>query len=138
MALRARRDTGQLGGAELEAEIAKLEARADKLVASHPTYEPNRRLIAHLAKDRHALFTFLRAPGTPVTNHEAERAIRPQVCTRKNWGRNRTQAGAEAAKVLGSVIRTAHQQGLSPTDVLVEIATTDGASCGLDLPGRPP
>jgi len=137
LALRAARDTGQLGGAKLEAEVKRLEERADKLVASRPSHEPNRRLVAHLAKERNALFSFLRAPGVPATNHEAERAIRPQVCTRKNWGGNRTGAGAVAAKVIGSVIRTAAQQGLSPTDVLVEIATTDGARSGLDLAGQP-
>src|SRR5579875_334745 len=137
LALRARRDCAQIGGAELEAEIAKLEARADKLIASRPTHEPNRLLVDHLARERQALFTFLRVPGVPATNHQAERGIRPQVCIRKNWGGNRTDRGAYAAKIIGSVIRTAVQQGLDPTDVLVEIHTSDGTRSGLDIPTGP-
>jgi transposase len=135
LALRAARDCAQVGGEKLEEAIAELEARADRLIASRPTHEPNRLLIGHLARERAALFTFLRTEGVPATNHHAERAIRPQVCIRKNWGGNRSERGAYAAKVLGSVIRTAIQQGLDPTDVLVEITTSDGARSGLDLPG---
>lgn len=139
LALRARRDCAQVGGADLEAEIEALEARADKLIASKPSHEPNRRLLAHLANEREALFTFLRTDGVPATNHHAERAIRPQVCIRKNWGGNRTARGAQAAKVIGSTIVTAAQQGLDPVEVLVEIATSDGTRSGLDLPeGRAP
>lgn len=137
LALRAAADCAQIGGKRLDEAIAALEARADRLIASRPTHEPNRRLIAHLARERHALFTFLRHPAAPATNHNAERAIRPQVCIRKNWGGNRSAAGAEAAKTIGSVIRTATQQGLDPTEVLVHLATTDGAQSGLSIPGRP-
>lgn len=137
LALRARRDCAQIGPEELEAEIAALEERVDKLLGARPTHEPNRVLLAHLGRERQALFTFLRTPGLPATNHEAERGIRPQVCIRKNWGGNRTERGAYAAKVIGSVIRTAVQQGLDPTDVLVEIHTSDGARSGLDIPTGP-
>ena len=134
LALRARRDAAQLAGAALEAEIAGLEARLDKLAGTRVTHEPNRRLLAHLGAERDALFTFLRSPGVPATNHEAERAIRPQVCIRKNWGGSKTARGAYAAKVIGSVIRTAAQQGLDPTEVLVQIVTSDGDRSGLQLP----
>ncbi len=136
LALRARRDAAQIGGAALAGEIERLEARADKLISAKVTYDPNRRLLAHLAKERHALFSFLRADGVPATNHEAERAIRPQVCTRKNWGGNKTDAGANATKVIGSVLRTATQQGIDPIEVLLEIAVSDGARSGLNLPER--
>lgn len=139
LALRARRDTAQIGGRRLQEEIAKLEARADKLLAAKVTHEPNRRLLAHLRNERDALFSFLRHDGVPATNHEAERAIRPQVCMRKNWGGNKSEQGARAAAVLGSVMRTATQQGTNPIDVLVAIATTDGKRCHLDLePGPGP
>jgi hypothetical protein len=53
-------------------------------------------------------------------------------------GGNRSAAGAEAAKVLGSIICTAHQQGPKATDVLIEIATSDGARSGLDVMGSGP
>lgn len=133
LALRARRDAGTIGKRRLSAEINTLEARVDKLLAAKVTHEPNRKLLAHLANERDALFTFLRHPGVPATNHEAERAIRPQVCMRKSWGGNKSDAGARAAAVLGSVLRTSTQQGANPIDILVTIATSDGQLTGLDL-----
>ena len=135
LALRAARDAGEMGGAELEAAIAELDERADRLTGARPTHEPNRRLIAHLARERDALFTFLRQPGVPATNHEAERAIRPEVCARKNWGGNKSERGARAHAVTGSILRSATQQGLDPVEVLMAIATSDGAQHGLHLPG---
>ena len=131
--LRERRDAGEVDEMELAAAIQALEERADKLVAARPTHGPNRKLIAHLGRERDALFSFLRAEGVPATNHEAERAIRPQVCARKNWGGNKSWRGARAASVLGSICRTATQQGVDPLAVLAEIATTDGAHSGLVL-----
>lgn len=133
LALRARRDGAQIGGRRLEAAIAELEARVDKLLAARVVHEPNRRLLAHLRTERDALFTFLRRQGVPATNHEAERAIRPQVCIRKNWGGNKSDAGARAAAILGSVLRTSTQRGANPIDVLMAIATSDGRRNGLDL-----
>lgn len=137
LSLRDARDEGKVAGRRLRKEIKALEERADKLIAAKVTYEPNRRLIAHLRNERQALFTFLTHPGVPATNHEAERAIRPQVVTRKHWGGNKSMDGARASVVLGSVLRTATQQGANPIDVLVGIATSDGAEHGLDLPGGP-
>lgn len=133
LALRARRDGAQIGGRRLEMTIAELEARVDKLLGARVVHEPNRRLLAHLRTERHALFTFLRHQGVPATNHEAERAIRPQVCMRKNWGGNKSEAGARAAAILGSVLRTSTQRGANPIDVLMAIATSDGQRNGLDL-----
>jgi len=134
--LRERRDAGEVGGGELDEAIAALEARADKLLAGRPSHEPNRKLLAHLRNERDALFSFLRHEGVPATNHEAERAIRPQVCARKNWGGNKTWAGARHAAVLGSICRSAIQQGVDPLAVFAEIARSDGRRSGLPrLPG---
>jgi transposase len=136
--LRDAREAGQVQGAELEGAIEDLQRRLDKLLASRPTHEPNRRLLAHLGNERDALLTFLRYEGVPATNHEAERAIRPQVCARKNWGGNKSWQGARSAAVLGSILRSADQQGADPLEVLARIATTDGASSGLPLLARGP
>jgi len=51
LAIRARRDAAQIGGATLDEAIAGLEARADKLIAAPVTNDANRRLLAHLGKD---------------------------------------------------------------------------------------
>lgn len=136
--LRDAREAGQVQGAEMEGAIEDLQRRIDKLLASRPTHEPNRRLLAHLGNERDALLTFLRYEGVPATNHEAERAIRPQVCARKNWGGNKSWQGARSAAVLGSILRSADQQGADPLEVLARIATTDGASSGLPLLARGP
>lgn len=137
LALRAQRDTGQIGKRRLAQEIQALEVRADKLLSAKVTHEPNRVLLGHLRTERQALFTFLRREGVPATNHMAERAIRPQVCMRKNWGGNKTKNGAHAAAVLGSVLRTSTQQRVNPIDVLVAISTSDGQRSGLDLDHGP-
>lgn len=137
LALRARRDAAQIGGQALEAAIAELEARLERLLAAKVIHGPNRRLLAHLRNERHALFSFLRHDGVPATNHEAERAIRPQVCMRKNWGGNKSDAGGRAAAILGSVLRTSTQRGANPIEVLMAIATSDGQRNGLDLEHGP-
>lgn len=133
LALRDRRDHGDIDDAELEPAIAALEARLDKVLGAKVTYPPNARLIKHLRNERDAMFSFLRNPGTPATNHDAERGIRPMVCNRKQWGGNRTWDGAKATQVIASICRTADQQGLEPIDVLFDVVTSDGANHGLDL-----
>jgi hypothetical protein len=133
----ARGDAGHIGGPKLEQAIADLEARADRILAAKVSHPPNCRLLAHLANEREALFTFLRRPGVPTTNHDAERGLRPKVCQRKNWGGNKSLGGARSSAVTASVIRTAAQQGLDPIAVLMAIATSDGAHSGLDLPDGP-
>jgi transposase len=139
LALRDQRDEGKIAGRRLKAEITALEARADKLLAAKVTHEPNRKLLAHLANERDALFTFLKNPGVPATNHHAERAIRPQVVTRKSWGGNKSIEGARASVMIGSVLRTATQQGANPIEVLVALATSDGDHSALDVrPGPGP
>lgn len=132
--LRDRRDRGEIDGADLDRAIAALDGRVGRLCTAKATHAPNARLIKHLVNERDALLSFLRAPDTPATNHNAERAIRPMVCNRKHWGGNKTWVGARATSVIGSVCRTADQQHLDPLDVLYMIATTDGAAHGLDLP----
>lgn len=132
LALRERQVEG-IAEEELSSSIEALEDRLDKLLTARPTHEPNRKLVAHLRNERDALFSFLRAEGVPATNHDAERAIRPQVCIRKNWGGNKSWRGARSAAVLGSISRTAAQQGVDPLGVLATIAKSDGAHSGLTL-----
>src|SRR6266704_6901615 len=81
----------------------------------------NRRLRKHLWRERPYLFTFLYCPGLEATNNAAERALRPLVVARKNWGGNRTEKGARAQAVLTSILQTAQQQGKNPLDLLIEL-----------------
>jgi Transposase IS66 family len=98
--LRDARDTGTVDQATLSTAADQLEAAVDRLIGGATRYPPNRRLLAHLAKEREYLFTFLRVPGVNATNWRAEQAIRPAAVTRKSWGGNRTRAGADTWQAL--------------------------------------
>ena len=108
LALRDQRDV--IDAAQFALEVTDLNERADKLLAMHPTHEPNRKLLAHLQPEREHLFTFLADPGVQATNWRAEQALRPAIVNRKSWGGNRTWQGAHTQQVTMSVIRTARQQ----------------------------
>lgn len=90
---------------------------------------PSRHLLiarfqGHLIREFDAIFSFLFEPTLDATNWRAEHAIRPMVVTRKMCGGgNRTERGARAQEVLGSVLRTADQRGLDPTTLLVTLLT---------------
>ncbi|MGH2842641.1 MAG: IS66 family transposase [Solirubrobacteraceae bacterium] len=104
----------------LAAERSKLEARLDRLVELTATHDPNRKLLAHLKREREHTFMFLKIPGVQATNWRAEQAIRPAVVNRKNWGGNKTSQGARTQEVTISVIRTARQQQLDPIELMAE------------------
>jgi transposase len=124
LAVRDAGDAGQLGPVEVAAEAKRLSGAVDKLIAGRTSYPPNRRLLNHLANEREHLFTFLRVPGVQATNWRAEQAIRPAVVCRKQWGGNRTWAGADTWQVLASVLRTANQQGRDPVELLARLLRT--------------
>jgi transposase len=70
----------------------------------------NAQLAQHLWNHGEQWLMFLSDPSVPATNYQAEQAIRPAVVNRKVWGGNRTASGAEAQKVLLSVLETCKQQ----------------------------
>lgn len=108
--LRDRQASGAVSAAGMAVAIGRLEAKLDRLLASPPAGEDNRKLTQHLDNERANIFTFLRCPGLAATNHEAERALRGLVIARKVWGGNRTARGARTQSVLMSVLRTCRQQ----------------------------
>jgi transposase len=72
-----------------------------------------------------------------ATNWRAEQAIRPAVVTRKNWGGNRTWAGADIWQVLASVLRTATQQARDPVEVLARLLQAPTPTvANLAIPGH--
>jgi transposase len=126
LALRDRFNQGKLSQHGLWTATGRLEAQLDRLLLRPVWDSANRRLKNHLWRERPYLFTFLYCPGLDATNNAAERALRPLVVARKNWGGNRTQNGARAQAVLTSILQTAKQQGKKPFDVLLELL------CGRD------
>ncbi len=107
-----------------------IELLADQ---AHP-HEPNRRFVAHLARELadDALFTFLEQ-GCDATNWRGEQAMRPAVVNRKVYGGNKSAAGAVTQGRIMSVLRTARQQGADAIDLLVDHARAPNRA-GLILP----
>ena len=141
LAVRDARDLGRLDPAEVAAEAGRLGAAVDRLIAGRTCYPPNRRLLAHLGRERDALFTFLAVPGVQATNWRAEHAIRPAVVGRKTWGGNRTWTGAATWQVLASVLATARLQQRDPVEVLVGLLRAPGpilADLAVLTPARGP
>lgn len=122
LVLRDRRDAATVSPEEVATGLAGLEERLSKLLRSSPAHPDNRRFLRHLRRERDALFTFLRDPAVPATNHWSERAIRPAVVTRKNCGGgNRTWPGAHTQEVLMTILSTAAKQGKDPLAILIEL-----------------
>jgi transposase len=121
LAVRERRDAGELTAKQATTEATRLGGAIDALIAGHTRYPPNRTLLDHLGRERCALFTFLTTPGVQATNWRAEHAIRPAVLTRKHWGGNRTRAGADTWQVLASVLTTATMQHRDPVATLIPL-----------------
>jgi transposase len=116
LALREKRDV--IDADEFGLKVTELSERTDKLLEIKPSHEPNRRLLAHLRTEREHMFTFLTEGGVQATNWRAEQALRPAIVNRKNWGGNRTDAGARTQVIAMSVIRTARQQNIDPIELM--------------------
>ena len=107
------------------AAATELTGRLDKLVNRPVGNDANRRLLAHLARQAPAMFTFLTADPDlhlDATNWRAETAIRPAVVNRKTWGGNRTWTGARTQGIITSILRTATQHGHDAVGYLADRA----------------
>src|SRR6266699_1617037 len=136
LALRDRFNQGKLSRHGLWTATGRLEAQLDRLLLRPVRDSANRRLKNHLWRERPYLFTFLYCPGLDATNNAAERALRPLVVARKNWGGNRTQKGARAQAILTSILQTAQQQGKKPLEVLIALLVGNDQGKILDLVPR--
>lgn len=121
LALRDRYQKQEISRHGLWTATGRLESELDRLLARAYRDSANRRLAKHLGRERPYLFTFLYCPGLDATNNAAERALRPLVVARKNWGGNRTEKGARTQAVLSSILASARQQGKNPLEVLIEL-----------------
>ncbi|MGH3574862.1 MAG: IS66 family transposase [Pseudonocardiaceae bacterium] len=98
--------------AEKAKAATELTVRMAELCARPQANDANRRLLAHLAKESDALFTYLLIDGVDATNWRGETGVRPCVVNRKTWGGNRTWRGAKTQGVITSVIATAAKNGV--------------------------
>jgi transposase len=70
------------------------------------------RISKELLRRLDMLFTFVKTPGVPWHNNDAERAIRQGVLHRKNTGGRRTWKGARALEILLTIYETAKKKGI--------------------------
>lgn len=92
-----------------QAALARLSHRHDK----------TRALAVELLNDWEAIFQVLHHPELPLSNHDAERALRHWVIARRLSHGTRTPVGSRAFTLLASVIDTCRQRGHSPWTYLV-------------------
>jgi transposase len=121
LALGARHALQEISDHGLASATGRIEAAMEALLSKQYRAAANRRLAKHLRHEQPWLFTFLHCPGLDATNNAAEREMRPAVIMRKTWGGNRTEEGAQAQKVLMSVLRTCYRQGKDAFDRIVEL-----------------
>ncbi len=99
------RDTHQSSLNELYA-LARIMAQS--------SHEKTRQLGVELLNDWQAFFRILDTPCWPLTNNEAERALRHWVILRRITYGTRSEQGSRALALFASVITTCRLRGCSP------------------------
>jgi hypothetical protein len=77
-------------------------------------HEKTRALAVEFLNDWKAIWVVLDDPWLPVTNNEAEQALRHWVIARKISSGTRTEQGSRAFALLASVIETCRRRNASP------------------------
>ena len=83
--------------------------------------EKVRRLAVEFLNDWDVIWHPLRFPELPLTNNEAERALRHWVIARLISHGTRTAEGSRVLSVLASVIETCRKRNVSPWDYLAKV-----------------
>jgi hypothetical protein len=105
--------------------LKKLAAICRQPLGFKPAETLRRYLIGPEQKN---LFTFLRSPGVPPTNNQAEQTLRYLVIFRKICFGTRSPSGLETHSILPSLVLTARRQGVDPRKFLQILLTNDTAS----------
>ena len=91
-------------------------------------FKPAETLRTYLAgPEQKFLFTFLRRPGVPPTNNQAEQSLRHLVIFRKICFGTRSDSGLKTHSILPSLVQTARRQGVHPRKFLQTLLTADTA-----------
>jgi len=90
-------------------------------VFAHSPHEKTRALAREFLNDWEAIFRVLAHPELPLTNNEAERALRHWVIARRISYGTRTPQGSRAFAVLASVIETCRKRDVSPWPYLAQV-----------------
>lgn len=134
-ALRLGADRAKHDDAEYDRNWLRLHDRLSALYGGDYADKDCNRLARRFEKYRDELLVFLERDNVDATNNHGERAIRPAVVMRKNYGGNRSERGAEVQAELMSIFRTLEMRGVDPLDYL-ELALRASLSRGerLTLP----
>ncbi|ABK42967.1 transposase IS66 [Magnetococcus marinus MC-1] len=92
-----------------------------ELYRDYPPSEKVRSLAVELLNDWDVIWQPVRVPGLPLTNNDAERALRHWVIARLISHGTRTAEGSRVLGVLASVIETCRLRNVSPWDYLAEV-----------------
>lgn len=99
--------------------------------------EPNSRLggaIGYMEKRWTKLTQFLRIPGAPLDNNEAERILKRCILHRKNSLHYRTTRGARVGDLFMSMVETCRANGVNPFEYMM--AVVRNAAAAKADPGR--
>jgi transposase len=97
---------------------ALFNACLQQVDSAHP---PVRALARELLNDWDTFWVVLDYPDLPLTNNEAERALRHWVIARRIGMGTRTDQGTRAFALLASVIDTCRKRNVSPWPYLAEV-----------------
>lgn len=86
-------------------------------------YKKTRELAREFLYDWDAIWAVLDDPWLPLTNNEAERALRHWVISRRISFGTRTAQGTKAFSLLASVIETCRKRNVSPWPYIAEVVT---------------
>jgi len=85
------------------------------------THEKTRALAREFLNDWDAIWKVLEYPWLPLTNNEAEQALRHWVIARRISQGTRTEEGTRAFALLASVIETCRKRSLLPWPYIAEV-----------------
>lgn len=106
--------------------VARLKIWLDWAYAAGSTAMPVHDAVNYMLERWLAFERFLTDGRVEMTNNAAERAIRPVVLDRRNYGFMGSDAGGERAAILYTLVQTARLNKIDPeawlTDVLTRIA----------------
>jgi len=84
-------------------------------------HDKTRALAREFLNDWEAIFRILAHPNLPLTNNEAERALRHWVILRKICFGTRTPQGSRVFAIVASVIETCRKREISPWNYLANV-----------------
>jgi transposase len=115
--------------------VAKALQRSCERHRDH-AHEPLREVARELLNDWDVIMRPLAEPHLPLTNNEAERALRHHVIARRISQGTRTPAGSRGYALLASVAQTCRLRSASVIDLLARVI--DAARKGMPIPPLPP